>query len=89
MFKTTKIVKTNEDLISEHCIRNYDGLLAVKDEYKKIASKKYCEKLLNIEFARDMNSLSQVDTVSGVPHLIDKGMVRVSISKMKNAKEAG
>ena len=63
--------------------------MVVKDEYKKTASKKYHEKLLNIEFARDMNSLSQVDTVSGVPHLIDKGMVRVSISKMKIAKEAG
>ena len=89
MFKTTKIVKTNEDPISEHCIKSDDNLLAVKDEYKKIASKNYYEKLLNIEFARDMNSLSQVDTVSGVPHLIDKSMVRVLISKMKNAKEAG
>ena len=35
------------------------------------------------------NSLSKTDIVSGVPRLIDKDMVRKSISKMRNGKAAG
>ena len=34
------------------------------------------------------NSLSKTDIVSGVPRLIDKDMVRKSISKMRNGKAA-
>ena len=41
------------------------------------------------EFAWDRNSLSQVDSVSCVPCLIGKGMVRESVSKIKNGKFAG
>ena len=33
--------------------------------------------------------MSQPDTVSGVPRLIDKDMVRESISKMKKGKAPG
>ena len=33
--------------------------------------------------------MSQADTVSDVPCLSDKGMVRESISKIKNEKAAG
>ena len=33
--------------------------------------------------------MSQLDTVSGVPRLIDKDMVRESISKMKKGKASG
>ena len=46
-------------------------------------------KWLGIGIGWDRNSLSQADTVSGVPHLIDKDMVRESISNMKNGKTAG
>ena len=76
VFKIGKrMVKTNQDIIGEQCIRNDDGLLAVTDEDKKVAW--------------DRNSLSQADTVSGVPHLIDNDMVRESISNTKNGKTAG
>ena len=44
---------------------------------------------MSTEFGWERNSLSQVDTVSGMPYLIDKDMVRESISKMKNGKAAG
>ena len=38
VFKIAKrIVKTNQDIIGEHCIRNDDGVLVVSDEVKKIA----------------------------------------------------
>ena len=34
-----RMVKTNQDIIGEQCIRNDDGVLAVSDEDKKIAWK--------------------------------------------------
>ena len=64
-------------------------MLAGSDEDMKISWKSCHEKLYNTEFACDMNTLSQADTVSSVPCLIDKGMVRHSISKARNGKAAG
>ena len=40
------MVKTNED-IGEQCIKKDNGILAVKNEDKKIAWKSYHKKLLN------------------------------------------
>ena len=44
---------------------------------------------MNTAFLWDKNSLFQTDTVSGIPHLIDKNMITESISKMENGKAAG
>ena len=63
------MVKTNEDIICELCIKSNDGVLEVDDEDKKIAWKSYHEKLLNIEFTWVKNSLSHNNTVRSVPHL--------------------
>ena len=62
-------------------------LLAISDE-DKMAWTSYHEKRFNTDFAWDNNSLSQADTVSSVPRLTDKNMVRESISKTKNRKAA-
>ena len=52
VFKIAKrIVKTNQDITGEQCIRNDNGVLAVSDENKKIAWKSYHKKLLNTELA--------------------------------------
>ena len=51
--------------------------------------KSYHEKLLNTEFVWYRNSLTQTDSISDVPHLINKYMFRELISKMKNGKAAG
>ena len=56
-------------------IRNDNGVLTVSDEDKNIAWQTYHEKFLNTDFTGDTNALSQADTVSIVPRLIDKGMV--------------
>ena len=41
-FKITKsIVKVNQDVTGEHCIRTDVGVFAVSDEDKKIAQKSY------------------------------------------------
>ena len=51
-----RMVKTNQDTVGEQCIRNDDGVMAVSQS-KKIAWKKYHEKLLNAGFAWDRNIL--------------------------------
>ena len=80
VFKIAKrIIKTNQDIIGEHCIRSDAGVLVVSDKDKKIAWK---------ELAWNKNSLSQTDISSEVLSLTDKGMVRESVSKMKNRKAA-
>lgn len=84
-----RMIKTNHNITGEQFTRNDDGLLDLSDEDKKIAWKSYYEKLLNKVFAWDTDSLSQVFTDSGVPHLMDKDMVRESLSTMKNGNAAG
>ena len=62
-------------------------MLALSDE-NKISWKKYHEKLWS-RFSWDMNSLSEADTSSGVPHLVDKAIARESVNNMKNGRAAG
>ena len=84
-----RMIKTNQVIISEHYIKHGDGLLAVSDGDEKKAWKSYNEKLLNTEFTWDRKSLSGADTVKGAPSLLDKKMVWVLISNLKNEKTAG
>ena len=84
MFKTVhRMVKTNQDIIGEQCMKNNDGVLAVSHEGKKIAWKSYHEKLLNTALALNKNSFSQIDTVNSAPCLIDREMVRELVKRMK------
>ena len=55
-------------------------MLTVSDVNKKIFGKSYHEKLLlKTNFVWYRNSLSQVDTLSIVMCLIDKGIIRESV----------
>ena len=49
------MVKTNQNIVGEQCIRNDDGVLALSEDDNKIAVKNYHEKL-NTEFAWDKNN---------------------------------
>lgn len=61
---SNKMVKINQDIVGEHCTRNDDGVFAVSGKVKKIASKSFHEKHLNIEFAWDrMGCLRQIQLV--------------------------
>ena len=66
-----------------------DGALAVSNDDEKIAWKSYHEKLLNTEFERDRKNLFLTDTVRAISCLLQKDMVRDSISKMKKRKAKG
>lgn len=71
--------KTKHDIIVEPCMKKDDGILTYSDEQKK-------KNLHMIGIG-----LSQVNTSKysqNLPSLIEKDMVRKSISKMKNRKAA-
>lgn len=70
-----RIVKTNQDIFGELCIRNDDSLFAISDEDNKVAQKIYYERFS-----------STYTVVSEVHCLKDKIMVKKLICKMKNAK---
>lgn len=59
-------VQTNQDIIGELCIAKDGGVLAIRDEDKKIAGKNYHEKHENIEFIWNKNNFSEADKVSSV-----------------------
>ena len=80
--------KCNVFNIAKRMVRMLMVSKVIIDEEKRRASKSYPERLLNKEFARERNSLSQADTITSVPCLIDKDMVRESISKIKKGKAA-
>ena len=86
---TERMVKAYLDIIIMQCMRDDDGVLVVSDEDKKILWTSYHEKLLKTECAWDRKSLSQGHTISNLPCLTDKDMVKELISKMKNGKTAG
>lgn len=67
VFEISKwMVYTNLDIIGEQSISNDNGVLAFRDEDKKLAWEIYLESLLNTERARGWNRLSQADAVCGV-----------------------
>ena len=64
-FKIAKrMIKTNQVIISEQCLRNGDVVVAVSDEDNKIAWRSYHKNLQKKEFEWDRNSLSEADAVS-------------------------
>ena len=61
------MIRTNQGIRDENGIIN-DDMMTVNNEDKKIARKSYQE-LSNTEFAMNRNSLSQWQTLGGVPCL--------------------
>ena len=62
-------------------------ILAVSDEDKKITWKSYYVRLLNRQFEQNEGIFPVTYNISGVHPLIDKGMVRESISKMQDHED--
>ena len=73
--RTTRMVKSNQDIIGEQYMRNDDDSLVVTDKAKKIVWSSNHEKLWTAEFAWGTTSLFQADAVRCVLHLKDKDMV--------------
>ena len=76
------MVKVNQDIIGEQYTRNDPGVLAVSDEDKKRAWKSYHEKLFNVDFGWDRNSLPYADTVSRQRH-VHRAMQRQQVNEAR------
>ena len=87
IFKKTRRMKNeNQDIVREKCIKNDDGNLAFDDKSKLAAWNCHYEKLLNVEFPWDSNTLSQEQPFQGPPIKITTEMVNEALSKMKEGK---
>ena len=90
IFKLAKRMKyENKDIIGVNCVKNDDGNLAHTDKEKLDAWKCHYNRLLNVEFPWDRNSLSEEQPVEGPAIWITEDMVSKSINIMKKGKAAG
>ena len=90
VFKIAKqMMKTNQDVIGEKCVRNDRNELAITDKEKLIAWREHYEKLLNEEFDWDKDNLIFNDPIIGPEPQFNSEMVRKALSKMKSGKAAG
>ena len=90
IFKIAKRLKQdNVDIVGEKCVRNNDGNLALTIDDKLKTWQSHYQKLLNIEFLWDTESLSEEAPVEGPAIKITSEMVSNAMSKMKSGKAAG
>ena len=90
VFKLAKKLKhENQDVVSENCVRDDSGNLAFSEEARLDAWKCHYNRLLNIEFPWDADSLATTNPVQGPALQITEAMVSSAMSAMKNGKAAG
>ena len=89
IFKEARRMKNeNQDIVGEKCTKDDDDNLAFDDKSKLAAWKCHYEKLLNVEFPWDSNTLSEEQLFQEPPIRITTEMVSESLSKMKKGKAA-
>ena len=90
IFRIAKQMKRqNQDVIGEKCVRNDQGEMALDDEAKKSAWQEHYQRLLNVEFPWDPDSLSAADPILGPSKHITKKMTKDAVSRSKSGKAAG
>ena len=78
----------NQDIVGDKCVKNGDGYLRENDSAKLKTWKSYYERLLNVEFMWNSNSLPDLEQQIGPPLYITE-MISKVIAKMKTGKAAG
>ena len=81
--------KDNVDVVGDKPVKNDTGEMSMSEEAKQNAWAEHYERLLNVEFDRDPDHLSNEPLLEGPPILITIDMVKKAISKMKSGKAAG
>ena len=90
IFKLAKSLKhENQDVIRENCIKNDEGKLAFTDEERLLAWKNHYNRLLNVEFPWDPETLDKQEPVPGPAIRITEHMVYSAIKSTKAGKAAG
>ena len=79
----------NQDIVGGKCVKNDEGCLTYNDSAKLKAWKSHYERLLNVEFVWNSDSLPDLNPRIG-PHLyITEQMISKAIAKMKTGNAAG
>ena len=76
-------------MVGESCVKDPDGNVAVDDTAKLKVWKTHYEKLLNVEFPWDSESLPDIEPVAGPPPSVSVEMIERALSKLKSGKAAG
>ena len=77
------IKDTNKDVTGEKCVHDDKGYLTISDEAKLHAWKEHYQRLSNVEFLWNKNSLNNSAAVEGPAIFIKKNMVTDAIKNMK------
>ena len=83
------IQDTNKDVTRENCVCDDDRNLTISDEAKLHAWKEDYQRLLNVEFPWDKNSLNNSVVVEGTPTFVTENFMTEVIKKMKLRKAGG
>ena len=83
------IKDTNKFVTGEKCVSDDKGNLTVNDEAKLHAWKERYQRLLNVEFPWEKNSLNNLAAFEGPAIFITQDMVTDAIKKMKQGKAGG
>ena len=81
--------RENQDIVSENCVFNDAGELALTDDQKMSAWVEHYSTLLNIEFEWPVDLLPVVPPIAGNPPPVTSDQIRTALSNMKSGKAAG
>ena len=81
--------RENQDIVSENCVFNDAGELALTDDQKMSAWVEHYSTLLNIEFEWPVDLLPVVPPIAGNPPPVTSDQIRIALSNMKSGKAAG
>ena len=90
MFKRAREIKdTTKDVTREKCVRDDKGNITISDEAKLHAWKKHYQRLLNVKFPWNKNSLKSSAAVEGPAIFVTEDIVIEAIKKIKQEKVGG
>ena len=81
--------RDNQDAMGEKPVKNDAGQLKLDEESKKEAWKEHYKRLLNVEFPRNREDLSEESPVEGPSEPITLETITKAITKMATGKAAG
>ena len=87
IFKIARVIKdTNKDVSEGKCVRNDKENLTLSNKAKLSVWKEHSQRLLNVEFPWDKNSLNNSAAVEGPAIFVTEDMMIDAIKKMKQGK---
>ena len=87
IFKPTKRMKhENQDIVGDKCVKNDEDCLTYNESVKFKAWKSHYERLINVEFMWNSDSVPDLNPKLGLPLYITEEMISKTIAKVKTDK---